>query len=475
MKLSRGLLTLGRLSLMVLCPLVFISCTEELPGRPVSGPTVWLAGISEGDTLTAGQLQITAQVEDDGCVLFVTFYLDQQEVGVDSLPPFELTYDFTAVADDTTHLLAAIARDNDDQLGGFSVNFRVRNPNDETPPSVAFTSPTSGSAMEAGLDPIMIAAEDNVGVEILELSIDGSVVRADTLTIAQYPEFGYPAFTFNAWADGEAHSFTVRAVDSSGNEASSESIEITLTKPAALELSEMLTIAMPAWYNGHAFEHYMELDPAIEYTHAVEYEIHTSTCVRGFGALIDCLDQGCLLAYRPARFDIDHCIIVNGYRENPDFEFSGGTIEIFPLTEGSIVNCTFYECAPAALYLYETANYIDLRVINNIFYRNGDAGVVRQEPDNFIHIRYNLSSGHGTAGTDYATHCGCPESPPLAIEPTDPEELHQSNLYRVDPMFVSCPPPKPGQPCDFHLSSASPCLAAGENGEDLGALPYEGD
>ena len=478
MKMPRRGLVLGRSGALVLslATLYLVSsCTEELPQRPVSAPTVAMAGLTDGDTLSPGEMQITAQVADDGCILFVSFHLDGEAIAVDSLPPFELTWDFSALVDDTTHTLQARARDMDDLLGASEViTFRVRSLADETPPSVAFTSPAAGSALETGLDLITVAAEDNVGIAILELSIDEEIVRADTLTAGNYPDFGYPAFTFNAWTDGEPHVFRVRAIDTSGNETLSDSLELTFSKPGALELSEMLTLAMPGWYNGHSFEHCLELDQEIEYTHTVEYEINASTCVRGFGAQIDCMKQGSFLAMRPARLDMDHCIIINGFREHPEFHFASGTIEFFPHTEGSIINCTFYKCEKSAIYIYETANSVDLRIVNNIFFMNDHVGIVRYEMNNFVHIRYNFANGH--QGADYATHCGCKDSPALAIDPTNPEELHQSNRWGLNPQFERCPPPDkpPGLPCIFKLMPASPCIGTGEHGEDLGALPYEG-
>jgi hypothetical protein len=112
-----------------------------------------------------------------------------------------------------------------------------------------------------------------------------------------------------------------------------------------------------------------------------------------------------------------------------------------------------------------------VRVVGNIVFRNGNAGIVRNEEQPDVEIRYNDSIGHAQA--NFAKHCGCPntfvEEIFPGLPPEDPE-LDESN-FSADPVFVQTPEP-PKIPGDFHLADGSPCIGVGPAGEDLGAYPY---
>ena len=106
---------------------------------------------------------------------------------------------------------------------------------DLTPPTVSFNSPSSGANV-SGTVTVQVAANDNVGIPSVSLSVDGQALGADTS--APY------TFTWNtaALADG-AHTLRAVAQDSAGNGADT-SITVTVTN-AADATSPTVTIISP--------------------------------------------------------------------------------------------------------------------------------------------------------------------------------------------------------------------------------------
>ena len=237
-----------------------------------------------------------------------------------------------------------------------------------------------------------------------------------------------------------------------------------------LALADVLGGAAPGEANGHGFAHLAVLDPANTYVGGAL--VMEDTCVEGNGATLD-LQEGSIFVVAGAgatRFDIDHCLIVNGGTQTAgDY---GGGIEFGAGTQGWVVNNTFYNNYPFGVYLHEVITSGDATLVTlNIFYRDGAAGLVRNQTQPNVTIRYNDSTGNGQA--EYAYHCACPSEPFVEIFPGQPPEapeLDGSNFSR-DPEFMQEPQP-PKIPGDFHLSDASPCIGAGPTGEDLGAFPH---
>lgn len=105
---------------------------------------------------------------------------------------------------------------------------------DIQPPSVAITSPTGGKV--SGLVPVDVSASDNGGVARVELYANGRLVGTETT--GPY-RFGWDT---SALPDGEA-SLQAKAVDASGNAASSASVSVTVANDT---LAPAVSFSSPA-------------------------------------------------------------------------------------------------------------------------------------------------------------------------------------------------------------------------------------
>ncbi len=152
------------------------------------------------------------------------------------------------------HEIIARAIDGVGNTTGVSVFVTVANtPSDTKAPAVAITSPSSGQTV-GGLVSIIGTASDDVALEKIELSIDGSAYRSAEGTSS----WSYPLDT-SAYADGE-HIVAARATDVAGNVSSiAESLTVTNSEPpptAPADLVPAPTMA-PGTIGGFAFR---ELD-----------------------------------------------------------------------------------------------------------------------------------------------------------------------------------------------------------------------
>ncbi|MFH1143452.1 MAG: right-handed parallel beta-helix repeat-containing protein [Candidatus Eisenbacteria bacterium] len=244
--------------------------------------------------------------------------------------------------------------------------------------------------------------------------------------------------------------------------------------PPGVVLADRISTAPPGEANGHSFARMVVLDPDTIYVGGARIE--EDTCIRGESARINLAGQSIVVVNAGSgapRFDIDHCLIVGG-RMIPGHAWLGGGIIYFESTRGWVVNNTFYNNRPFALYLHPLNTAGDaVKVINNIFYTNG-WGLVRnvEQPDLYIRHNdcYNYPIGIGT----YGSHTGCGACDPDPIAPG--ELLHVSNKSEA-PGFVELPSDK--RPGDFHLAPGSPCIGTGEDPltgtagqRDKGAFPY---
>lgn len=468
----------ARLALAVVCAILIPSCSDDSngpngPEQDTTPPTVAITYPTEGDTLF-GNITITATATDDKGVEKVAFLVDSLAVGEDTLAPYEQVWVVERGEEDAAHALLAEATDKAGNVGlADTVTVIVaRAPPDTIAPTVAITYPTDGETFSGNAAiTIAVAAGDHEGVEAVTFLVDGEVIGEDSI----YPY--EKDWTVPPWIEGSSHVLQATATDAAGNEATSDAVTIEVAKPAQLLLSEVLAAAGPGEHNDHSFERLVHLDPEILYREPDGIVIDTDVCIRGHGAIIDFEESGSILVNlgegdHETRFDIDHCIIING--DGARGRGYGGALEyrgipMIGYTKGWVVNNTFYANSLAALYL-NVSQIGYLHVVNNIFYQNADAGVVRREDDLTPDIRYNNSTGHNLA--NFGDHCACPHSASAnPLELTDEEGL--STNYSLRPGFVQVPPPKPNMELDFHLTQDSECRNKGENGEDLGALPFE--
>lgn len=108
---------------------------------------------------------------------------------------------------------------------------------DTTPPTVSISSPVAGSAV-SGAVTVNVNAADNIGVDHVELYVNGVLYVNDTLA----------PWTFNwdttAGSDG-TKSLTAKAYDAAGNVATSTAVSVTVSN-AADSTAPAVTINSPA-------------------------------------------------------------------------------------------------------------------------------------------------------------------------------------------------------------------------------------
>lgn len=187
--------------------LALTSVPGSLRAADVAGPSVTVA----------------ADATDNVAVIGVRFLLDGVQIGAeDRTSPWSIVWDSTTVANGT-YTLTAIARDAAGNEGTSSpVAMTVNNvEGDTTPPSVATTSPGSGSVVSATVS-VSASATDNVGVVGVQFLLDGAPLGPEDTT-APY------AISWNTTlvANG-THTLAARARDAAGNLATSSSVSVTV-------------------------------------------------------------------------------------------------------------------------------------------------------------------------------------------------------------------------------------------------------
>ncbi len=166
---------------------------------------------------------MTASAFDNVGVAGVQFRLDGSDLGAeDASSPYSVSWDTSAVSNGS-HTLTARARD---AAGNTTTSSPVtvtifNNGSDCTPPTVAITSPASGSTV-AGTITISADASDNVGVIGVEFRIDGASGVEDTT--APYAV----SWNTTAYSNG-SHTLTAIARDAAGNTATSSPVTVTVS------------------------------------------------------------------------------------------------------------------------------------------------------------------------------------------------------------------------------------------------------
>ncbi|HNQ90800.1 MAG TPA: S8 family serine peptidase [Verrucomicrobiota bacterium] len=181
-------------------------------------PTTSITDPSPG-AVVSGQVTITASAADDRGVTGVQLYLDGVLVGSSAAATAQFAWDTTAAVDGE-HTLQSTAFDAAGNTGASTVvGVTVKNQEADTvSPTVAITSPASGTTVTQSVK-VKVVAADNVGVTKVELYLDG--VKVGTSTEASV------VFTVktNKLAKG-LHSLVAKARDAAGNESASATVTI---------------------------------------------------------------------------------------------------------------------------------------------------------------------------------------------------------------------------------------------------------
>lgn len=299
----------------------------------------------------------------------------------------------------------------------------------------------------------------------LELLLDGTACRTIATAAPNTSSYDWTVAACGDSTDGYA--LRVTDDESGAFDESDDTFAITTLIP----LEYAIATAGPGEANGYSFTRLVDLDPNVRYIGGAT--ITEDTCIHGHGAWVDLFDAAMGTTENiyvtpefgspPPRCDIDHCIITNGGTTEP----FGGALEYRPYTYGRVFNNTFFENLIPAIYVHPEVipGEEGLVVFHNIAAGNGGCGIVvhyTQQDD--IRIRYNCLSGHSRG--DACSHCACQNEP---LEGWSDVNYYNEAVMNIthDPMFIN------RKLRNLNLHPDSPCVEAGENGEDLGALPYD--
>lgn len=186
-----------------------------------TAPTVSISSPATGTTVT-GVTTVTATASDNVSVSKVEFYVNGTLKATDTASPYTFSWDTTSLTNGS-YSLTAKAYDASGNVGQSStVAATVNNPvADTTAPTVAISSPTSGSTV-SGTATVSVAASDNVGVSKVEFYVNNVLQATDTA--APY------TFTWNtaALANG-SYTLSAKAYDAAGNVGQSSSQTVTVS------------------------------------------------------------------------------------------------------------------------------------------------------------------------------------------------------------------------------------------------------
>jgi len=160
----------------------------------------------QNNAIVSGIVRIQVSASDAASgVQQVAFYLDSILREMDTSPPYEMMLDTFSLTEGA-HTVEARATDRTGKTSTATLTIRV----DNTPPTLSIDTPQAG-ALLSGVVPIQVSASDSIGLNTVEIQIDGQVVSAFG---------GTPPFTYN-WNTlpviGKNHLIGARAVDLAGN------------------------------------------------------------------------------------------------------------------------------------------------------------------------------------------------------------------------------------------------------------------
>ncbi|MEN9580828.1 MAG: hypothetical protein RJA70_3837 [Pseudomonadota bacterium] len=188
----------------------------------VTPPTVALTAPADGVVLT-GLATLSADATDDVALARVEFVVDlgtaaEAVLGSDAAAPFAVEWN-TALATPGAHQIIARAFDAaGNSADSATANVTVDNPPDVTPPVVNISSPADGALVTA-LVQVQAAASDDVGVQSVDLLVDGMLVASSSADLFVFE------WDSRSFVDG-AHDLEVVARDLAGNTSTSPTVTV---------------------------------------------------------------------------------------------------------------------------------------------------------------------------------------------------------------------------------------------------------
>jgi hypothetical protein len=193
--------------------------------KSTTPPTVSITSPTNGATVS-GTVAVAATATDNVGVTAVQFQIDNANVGsVVTTSPYSYSWDTTKVSNGS-HTLRATAQDAAGNTGtSTNVTVSVNNSKSTTPPTVSITSPTNGATV-SGTITVTATATATSGVSTVQFLLDGADLGA---AASSNP---YSVSWNTAAASNGSHVLAAKVTDYSGNTATSNSVNITVSQSA---------------------------------------------------------------------------------------------------------------------------------------------------------------------------------------------------------------------------------------------------
>ncbi|MBI2930040.1 MAG: family 16 glycosylhydrolase [Planctomycetes bacterium] len=184
--------------------------------------TCALTAPAAGSTVS-GTVSVNVNAASSSNVTLVEVYRDGILVGSDAMAPYQVSWDTSSVSNGAHNLQAKAYDGASAVVYSSTISVNVANI-DTTPPSVAITSPASGSSV-SGTVTVTATASDNVGISRCELHVDGALV-ATHLT----EPHSSASFSWNtASLSNASHTLQAKAIDAAGNVGQSALVGVVVS------------------------------------------------------------------------------------------------------------------------------------------------------------------------------------------------------------------------------------------------------
>ena len=182
---------------------------DNIAPADINPPTVIIMSPVAGQELS-GTIDIEVIANDNTGINYIEYYIDGQSYSVDSIPPYIQEWDTETAEEDMEHIVAAVGYDNEgNSTLATPIAVYVDN-QDDIAPSGQIQNPIPGQTVNGTIS-IEIIATDNIGVDNVELSING--ISRDTLS-----DFPYVYnWDTSQEIDDQSHVISAVVSDTSGN------------------------------------------------------------------------------------------------------------------------------------------------------------------------------------------------------------------------------------------------------------------
>ncbi len=179
-------------------------------GSDTESPSVTITNPAR-DATVDGWVTVDVNASDNQGVSHVVLYAGGTQVGQDTTAPYQFSWDSTSVSDGMTTLIAYAydAAENEGSSGSHPIEVdNIQDPVDTTPPTVSIQQPAPNSTV-SGKVQVSVQATDNVGLQTINLYIDGNLKSSTDVSPLSY--------SWNTQKENDGiHTLRAVAVDDAG-------------------------------------------------------------------------------------------------------------------------------------------------------------------------------------------------------------------------------------------------------------------